>query len=223
MEEVLKRFTLVDFIGIFVPGAVMAMALNFYGIDLIGPFESFFGQNTVVLSLYFLVLGYLVGSVLHQLGTFLEYFCKTNLWHEDYHRSPEIQETYRRCFFSEIPADPQKAWAHILRYVQRNGRPERVILFNSFYTMSRTMSVTLGCILPMVLYHHRDALCLWQTRLWLLTYVVVIGLFMWRWRRFEKKFVEEVYLLFSLQKLGTDRPAEMDREVKPVIELDENV
>lgn len=207
MEEVLKRFTLIDFTGIFVPGAVMTLALNFYGLDLTAPFDSFFDENAVMLALYFLALSYLVGSALHQLGAFLERFCGAKLGHEDYHGRPEIQAAYRRCFCADIPASPQETWMRILRYLQRDGRPERVILFNSFYTMSRTTAVTLICILPMALYHHCGTLCSWQAIAQLLAYIGVIGLFVCRWRRFEKKFVEEVYVLFSLQRLEPDGSA----------------
>ncbi len=208
MEEVLKRFTLIDFIGIFVPGAVMTLALNFYGPDLTTPFDSFFGKNAVMLALYFLALSYLVGSALHQLGAFLERFCRAKLGHEDYHGRSEIRDAYRRCFYADIPTRPQEAWVRILCYLQRNSRPERIILFNSFYTMSRTAAVTLICILPMAMYHHRGVLCSWQAIVQVLAYVGVIGLFVYRWRRFEKKFVEEVYILFSIQKLEPDKPAE---------------
>lgn len=221
MEEVLKRFTLIDFIGIFVPGAVMTLALNFYGPDLTAPFDSFFGKNAVMLALYFLALSYLVGSALHQLGAFLERFCGATLGHEDYHGRQEIQEAYHRCFYTDIPANPQEAWARILRYLQRSSRPERVILFNGFYTMSRTAAVTLICILPMAMYCHRSAVCSWQAVVQILAYIGVIGLFICRWRRFEKKFVEEVYVLFSLQKLGPDKSAEASQEVRLTIRFEE--
>lgn len=104
-----------------------------------------------------------------------------------------------------LPDDSREAWRRILSYSQRDGRPERVILFNSFYTMSRTAAVTLTCIFPMVLVHLPDGLRLCRALLGSLIYAGVILLFLCRWRRFEKRFVEEVYVLFSLQKLEPDR------------------
>lgn len=207
MEEVLKRFTLIDLLGIFVPGAVMTLALNFYGLDLTAPFDSFFGENAVMLAVYFLALSYLAGSALHQLGAFLERIPFGRPDHKKYQEKTEIKGAYQRCFRADIPSDPQEAWRHILCYSQRNSRPERVILFNSFYTMSRTAAVTLICILPMVLFYLPDAPHPCQTILGSLIYVGVIILFLFRWRRFEKNFVEEVYVLFSLQELKPDGPA----------------
>lgn len=211
MEEVLKRFTLIDLLGIFVPGALMTLALNFYGFDLTVPFNNFFGENAVMLVLYFLALSYLVGSALHQLGAFMEHIPYGRPDHREYQEKEEIKKAYRRCFGTDIPQDAQSAWRYILCYSQRNGRPERVVLFNSFYTMSRTSAVTLICIFPIVLLHLPDNLHLLQILLGSLIYVGVIVIFLLRWRRFEKTYVEEVYILFSLQGLKSDRSSETDR------------
>jgi len=221
MEQVLKRFTLIDFAGIFAPGAVMTLAMNFYGPDLTAPFDRFFGENAVMLALYFLTVSYLMGSALHQLGAWLERWLRVDLEHEKYHAKPEIREAYRRCFHMEIPTDPVEAGTRILHYLQRDSRPERLILFNSFYTMSRTMVVTLVCLIPAALYYHRGFVLSWQTAIGLLAYIAVISLFRGRWIRFEKKFVEEAYLLFSFQKLEQDRTVDISREVRLTIRLDE--
>lgn len=212
MDQILKRFTLIDFTGIFAPGAVMTLALNFCGLDLTAPFDSFFGENAVMLALYFLTLSYLMGSALHQLGACLELWLKVDLEHETYHGKPEIAAAYDRCFHTVIPENTEEAWARILHYLQRDNRPERVILFNSFYTMSRTMVVTLICLIPLMIYHNHGLSISWQAAVWLLAYIPMIALFRGRWVRFEKKFVEEVYLLFSFQKLEPDGPVDMDRE-----------
>ena len=158
MEEVLKRFTLIDLLGIFAPGTMMTLALNFYGLDLTAPFNSFFGENAIMLALYFLALSYLVGSALHQLGASLERIPFERPDHKKYQERAEIKKAYHRCFCVDIPNDSQETWKRILCYTQRNGRTERVILFNSFYTMSRTAAVTLTCILPMALFHLPDVL-----------------------------------------------------------------
>ena len=87
--------------------------------------------------------------------------------------------------------------------------------------MSRTAAVTLICILPIAMYRHRSAVCSWQVVVQILAYIGVIGLFICRWRRFEKKFVEEVYVLFSFQKLEPDKPAETGQEVRLTIRFEE--
>lgn len=208
MDEILKRFTLIDFTGIFAPGAIMTLAVNFCVLDLTAPFDSFFGENEVMLALYFLTLSYLVGSALHQLGAWLEHRLKLYLGHKTWHNSQEIQDAYVRCFHTKIPENLKEAWARILHYIQRNSRPDRVILFNSFYTMSRTTMVTLICLIPLIIYYclgHSVQISQLTVSL-ALAYILMIGLFGSRWVRFEKKFVEEVYLLFSFQNLDTKEP-----------------
>lgn len=203
MEQLLKQFTLIDFTGIFAPGAVMTLALNFCVLDLTAPFKDFFGENAVMLALYFLTVSYLLGNALHQSGACLEFIWKVDFDHVSYCKSPEIQAAYQRCFYTPMPADIKTAGNRIFHYLQRNSRPERIIIFNSFYTMSRTMVVTLACLIPITIYYRREALVSWPLALQLLAYVLAMILFRCRWSRFEKKCLEEAYLQFSFQKLDT--------------------
>lgn len=207
MDELLKRFTLIDFAGIFAPGAVMTLALNFFGPDLTAPFDSFFGENSVMLAVYFLTVSYLLGSALHQLGSWLESLWKVDIDHKIYCEKPEIQAAYQRCFQMEFDGDPKDAGARIFHYLQQDSRPERIILFNSIYTMSRTLVVTLGILILITVYYEWMTLTFGAMVIRLAMYVLGIVLFRSRWSRFEKKCVEEAYLLFSLQKLGPDGPS----------------
>lgn len=186
MEQLLKQFTLIDFTGIFAPGAVMTLALNFCVLDLTAPFKDFFGENAVMLALYFLTVSYLLGNALHQSGACLEFIWKVDFDHVSYCKSPEIQAAYQRCFYTPMPADIKTAGNRIFHYLQRNSRPERIIIFNSFYTMSRTMVVTLACLIPITIYYRREALVSWPLALQLLAYVLAMILFRCRWSRFEK-------------------------------------
>lgn len=66
----LRRYTVIDFLGYLIPGAIVTLVWNqrFNGM-LKAPFTDFFGEQAVLLGLYFLVLSYLVGTVIHELST----------------------------------------------------------------------------------------------------------------------------------------------------------
>lgn len=205
MEQLLKRFTLIDLAGIFTPGAVMTLALNFYGPDLTAPFDRFFGENPVMLALYFLAVSYLMGSALHQLGASLSRVWRVDLEHGKYCARPEVRSAYRRCFHTEIPENPKDAGERIFHYLQRDSRPERILLFTSFYTMSRTMVVTLICLILLTAYHECSAGTFsLRTVIRLSVYALAIPLFRGRWSRFEKKRAEEAYALFGFQGLESE-------------------
>ena len=154
MDHVAKQFTLIDFLGVFSPGAIMVFAVNSCILDLKAPYYSFFSDNTVTLSIYFLALSYLFGSALHQLGAMLERFLpqEENVYKtHPYKRA--IRIAYARTFKAPFPEgdDNQiKAGRAIFRYVQRGDRPQRIILFNAFYTMSRTLIVELLLVMAML-------------------------------------------------------------------------
>lgn len=46
MEQVAKQFSLIDFLGIALPGAMLVLTVNYYMWDLTIPCIKFFGTNT---------------------------------------------------------------------------------------------------------------------------------------------------------------------------------
>ena len=192
MEPIVKQFTLIDFLGIFAPGAVMTLAVHFYVWDLTLPFQKFFGENAVMLAVYFIVLSYLCGSLLHQLGATVEnwlsrQFGERNL-HQEYLVRSEVQAAYEKHFHRIFPADitgQVKAGKDIYHYVQKRERPQRILIFSAFYTMGRSMAVTLlGVMLITGIANWKELQKVW---LLLLCYAIAILLFILRWKRFEKK------------------------------------
>ena len=56
MDEFVKQFTLVDFLGFFAPGAILVLAINEYWFDITGPISKLFGGSIVILTAYFILL-----------------------------------------------------------------------------------------------------------------------------------------------------------------------
>lgn len=200
MEHVVKSFTLIDFLGIFSPGAIFVLAFQFYTGALTLPFISFFGENDLMLAAYFVFLSYLAGTFLHQLGAGLEKICCKKNMHIRHWENEKVAEAYCARINPKRPATPMEqanAGKEIFHYIQRNHRPQRVMIFSAFYTMSRTLTVTFLLIIMMVYFFLEN---------WLDAAILIggCGLFtvlsVCRWRKFEQKCVDEAYLLFITEE-----------------------
>lgn len=203
MEHVVKSFTIIDFLGIFTPGAILVLAFQHYIGGATAPFQSFFGENDAMLAVYFVALSYLCGSLLHQLGSLLEWLIskivsfspklKLNM-HEKHWENESVKAAYRTKFASDSPNSAKEkiaAGKEIFHYVQRKNRTQRLMTFSAFYTMSRTMVVALLAIILIILLSHKT------TTLPIIPGCIFLIVFsIQRWWSFEKRSVDEAYLLF---------------------------
>ena len=227
MEHITEQFTLVDFLGILMPGAIVTLAINTYAWDLTLPAVKFFGRNSLVMAVYFVGTSYFVGHILHQLSLLMEkYIWKVPNMHKKYMTRPEILQAYRKRFSLEASPDnsPEaesdttnsektvseedewemvKAGQNIFHYVQRKERPQRIVLFTAFYTMSRAMVVAFALLFGFALWSGRTELL---KALPLLTvYTLLIALFRSRWLNFEEKCLDEAYMLFLTEEPEHER------------------
>lgn len=202
MEYMAKRFTLIDFLGIFSPGAVLVLAVNYYAFDLRVPYDRFFTENMITLSAYFLAISYLCGSALHQLGAMAErYFKEEKNVYSNCLYQKEIKAAYQKKFHMKFPNDEKgqiNAGRQIFSYVQRIRRPERIVLFSAFYTMSRTLIVTLFIMLLMTAAYRWNVF--WSELPLLCIYLAGIWIFCMQRERFSNKCIEEAYMLFAFEE-----------------------
>lgn len=71
MENAVKELTVVDFLGIIVPGSLLVLLFQKdYQVQSI--WNSYFGDESVANTIILLVAGYLVGMLIHELGDILE-------------------------------------------------------------------------------------------------------------------------------------------------------
>ena len=209
MERLIKQATLIDFLGILLPGAVFVIAVHYYGVwDVASPWNALFGAESASLLIYFAGVSYLCGSVIHQIGAVVEQ-CLTfgplrnKNMHEKYWNEPAIQDAYRKTFGKEPPKENDKrewqiaAGREVFRTIQRGERPQRIILFSAFYTMSRAMVLSLTCVGIMAIWHERYYLVASIPTIC----VCVVGgiVFYRRWIWYESHCVDEAYRIF-LQK-----------------------
>jgi len=206
MESLVKRFSLIDIWGIFAPGAVLILALHFYTGAVTAPFTCFFQENAVMLAGYFIFVSYLAGSVLGQLGRFLEAAfpgysksCHRRCW----------DDTVRQIYLETLALEPPvtdgemlKAGRIIYVSVQQGGRPERIVLLHALFSMHRALFFAMLIIIPLALFLQPPACPQYAGDGWTVASVcaVLAVLNLLRWMEFERKAVEESYLIFRLRR-----------------------
>lgn len=217
MERLIKPATLIDVLGILLPGAILVLAVNFYGLlDVAAPWKALFGSGDIPMLIYFAGASYLCGSVIHQLGAYLEKALaagpmhKKNL-HEKFWENEEVRSAYQKCFSKEPPTasadmtaeklreEQIKAGKKIFHLIQQGERPQRIVLFSAFYAMSRAMVLTLICVAVMICCKECLELRTIGLELLCATGIVVFSL---RWKQYEAMCVEEAYLLFVQRYCG---------------------
>ncbi len=214
MEHFVKSFTIIDFLGIFCPGAVLVLAIQFWQNSLTEPFTRFFGENDLMLAVYFVFLSYLCGTVLHDLGSLLEsaltkipHISKKNM-HSSHWNNERLCKRYQEVIGLNPPdmTDRKavlKAGKNVFHYIQKKERPQRILIFSAFFTMSRTFFVVL--ILIMVLYFLQIQSAAEINVPIVFLFLILLALCLHRWIAFEKKCVEEAYLLFLSEERGAEK------------------
>ena len=209
MEEAIKRFNLIDFLSIFAPGALVGLCANYYWIDILLPVRKLFGENTVMLGLCFFGLSFLLGSALHTLGSFLEslilvlFPALARAFHREYLNTESVQKAYKEIFnenIADLPSGKEfEICRNIYRYLQRKERPERIVLFTAYSSMSRTLVVALSTVLTLLLFFDSHNMSM------LILCGICIILFSIRWRHYEKLRIVETYTLFKAVKIFESR------------------
>lgn len=212
MEHAVKGFTVIDFLGYMGPGAVFLLALQFFTGWVTVPCQAFFGADgDAALAVYFIAASCFCGNYLHDIGAAIEpLFIRKNM-HKSHWGKQTVCSTYKKLFCSagqpgedeiaDICSSPQKqlkAGKTVFHYVQRNRRPQRLLLFHAFFVMGRTMFLTLILVILMSVVDlciHQENTC---RNVWIALACGVCAILSYlRWRRFEQKSVDEAYLLFT--------------------------
>lgn len=164
LTNLIRRFTVTDFLGYLIPGAIVTLSWEqrFDGM-LKTPFTDFFGEQTVLLALYFLVLSYLVGTVIHEFSKPLDHLTDQFLTNKLVEREKEgdTLHYYNQLFHAFSPEDQKKEttdgggttadatekqakdhFEKIYHWVQPYLNNTKVPLFRAFSTLGRTGAVT---------------------------------------------------------------------------------
>lgn len=90
MGDFIKELTIIDFLGMMVPGSLLLLLLN-EDLGIRNIWSGYFGQNAAADTIILLVTGYLVGMVLHEIGDLLEKaIWATNMFNPRYHAARKV-------------------------------------------------------------------------------------------------------------------------------------
>lgn len=74
MNHFYQQFTIIDFLQMFLPGAITILSMNWCGVPLTDFWYAFFPEGILGISVYFIVMSYLAGHLLCQITKILERF-----------------------------------------------------------------------------------------------------------------------------------------------------
>lgn len=102
MENFIKELTIIDFLGILVPGSFLILLFNQdYAIRHI--WCGYFGTDSAADTVIFLVVGYLVGMLIHELGDLLEKLIWASPWlNPRYYAAKKICDSIQRNAYEPI-------------------------------------------------------------------------------------------------------------------------
>lgn len=86
----LKHFTVIDFLGYMIPGAIMVLFAGKYFGGIKDLWTDFFGDQVFLLLIYFITLSYVVGTVLHEISQPFNLIIH-NIFLNDYYKNKNVQ------------------------------------------------------------------------------------------------------------------------------------
>lgn len=101
----IRRFTIIDFLGYLIPGMLVTLSLDQRLNHIFKePFTMFFGEQPVLLAIYFIIVSYMVGIIIHEISKVIEKIvdhCYFNQKLEGMERSWNVEDNYRRMFLED--------------------------------------------------------------------------------------------------------------------------
>lgn len=90
MGDFIKELTIIDFLGMLVPGSLLVLLFS-YDFNVKNIWCGYFEQNPTADTIILLIVGYLVGMVLHEIGDLFEkVIWKTNIFSPRYYAAKKV-------------------------------------------------------------------------------------------------------------------------------------
>lgn len=145
LHHIVKRFTIIDLLGMAVPGAMVVVTWNFYFGGITVPVESLFGESGIALALYFIAISYLAGMMIQEASKPLEKFMSSGvkLVNEKWQNNSVVMQLYSDKFWIKDPKRGKRdrveeIGRNVFLYVSdSNTDGSKLDLFHAFYSMAR--------------------------------------------------------------------------------------
>ncbi len=206
MDHFLKKFTVIDFLGMFVPGAAVMLLWNYYSGGITEPFHAFFGEQPAILVFYFVFCSYFMGMLLQEaskpMDSLLIQLKKVKQAHQNGQQELKVKQLYRACFGKKVTdVTPQEVWRNIYLHVQSQISQSKVPLFRAFSAMGRTCSAASIVIALLYLYAVYTGAAVWSP-FSLAACAVTLLAMLRRYVRFYAISVEYTYAIFIKSGCG---------------------
>lgn len=218
---------MIDFLGIFFPGAVFTLLFQMDYPVLLKPFEAFFGKDqSILLGFYFVGVSYIFGSIFHECGSYIQMQllgklkCKNLIKALEFLRlgdpgavhkkhleeNGDAVKTYKKVFPGESDQkllngkDYSEAGRKVYRYVRQKGVGDTALLLTSIAAMFRSLVCVDLVLIPLEMIKGRFGLAV--------VCFICLPVFCHRWKRFSDAGAEYAYLSFLQLKNIDINPTE---------------
>lgn len=187
MDAAISLFSLIDIIGILLPGGLLAVCVCYFWFDMMLPVNELFADNSFMLTTCFFGLSFIFGSALHTLGSLLESLLGKVF--KGGETTAIERAAYQNLLGKNSPKNKREYMKDVFAYVQRDTRPPLIVMFTAYSTMSRNLTVALSMA----------AFIVWRSGIRNQTlYLVLIGIliFIVRWSHFDNLRIRAASAIF---------------------------
>lgn len=197
-----RQFTVIDFLSMLIPGAVVVLVANWVGVPFVALWTAFVPDGSIGLTLYLVVLSYLVGHVLSQVTKPLEKL--SGFQNSEREMRTEYEDMVMKKaeglgLTEYIPKDQREEkllWRRVQYCVLQRADCQRLRLMQGFYGLCRSSVASVMVVWLCLCVHAGIAPGIWCV--YTVVGVVSVVMLTVRGNKFRRKYLETMYESFLL-------------------------
>lgn len=197
-----RQFTVIDFLSMLIPGAVVVLVANWVGVPFVALWTAFVPDGSIGLTLYLVVLSYLVGHVLSQVTKPLEKlsgFQNSEREMRTEYEDVVMKKAEELGLTEYIPKDQREEkllWRRVQYCVLQRADCQRLRLMQGFYGLCRSSVASVMVVWLCLCVHAGIAPGIWCV--YTVVGVVSVVMLTVRGNKFRRKYLETMYESFLL-------------------------
>ena len=197
-----RQFTVIDFLSMLIPGAVVVLVANWVGVPFVALWTAFVPDESIGLTLYLVVLSYLVGHVLSQVTKPLEKlsgFQNSEREMRTEYEDMVMKKAEELGLTEYIPKDQREEkllWRRVQYCVLQRADCQRLRLMQGFYGLCRSSVASVMVVWLCLCVHAGIAPGIWCV--YTVVGAVSVVMLTVRGNKFRRKYLETMYESFLL-------------------------
>lgn len=197
-----RQFTVIDFLSMLIPGAVVVLVANWVGVPFVALWTAFVPDGSIGLTLYLVVLSYLVGHVLSQVTKPLEKlsgFQNSEREMRTEYEDMVMKKAEELGLTEYIPKDQREEkllWRRVQYCVLQRADCQRLRLMQGFYGLCRSSVASVMVVWLCLCVHAGIAPGIWCV--YTVVGAVSVVMLTVRGNKFRRKYLETMYESFLL-------------------------